>query len=954
MFKEVPIARSLRVAFGGLAGVAFLASPAFGQTSLPSDTVQQGERVEVTGSSIKRIDAETALPVQVLTRQDIDRLAPQNVEDLLKSISATSNFGATQLSTGSFATTSGNSSVSLRGLGAKRTLLLVNGLRASTFGGVPGGGGGGSVDVNSIPLAAIERIEILKDGASAVYGSDAIAGVINFILRNDYVGGEFNAGYGQSTHSATGRAYDANVLVGFGDLSKDRFNVLLNAAYNKEDAIYGRDRYYANHSIVPELGDDGSSGNTFPANVVIGSGATRNPGAPANGGRFGVASCAPGTFRPAGALGGTLTNCEYDPASEVALIPQSTRTSLLLRGQFAITPDITAYGDASATRNIEHFIIQGTPVSDQFVLTSTNSYIPAQTAFLNANRAGLTAAYGANFFNSLFGKTTFLILPSSPFYPTAFAAANGLAGLPLDLRYRTEASGGRHIRDENTASRYTGGVKGTVAGWDWDASVLYSQDKVKESLIDGYPQYSLLLPLLNSGVINPFGDSGPAGDAALKAANYHGNAFSSKTELEEADLKVSRELFNLPAGPLQIAVGGDVRREKYIFTASQAAATGDLSGYGGNFLPISAARNSEAAFAEVNVPIIKGLEADAAVRYDKYNGVANTVNPKASLRWQPMKEFLLRSSIGTGFRAPNLDELFAPVVNGVSANGLSDPLRCNKVINGTLNTSSLDCATQFPIVTGGNAGLKPEKSVSASAGFQLEPTDNTHIGADYFDTKIRNQILIGGLSPATILGDLGQFGSLVTRGPNETDGTPGRIVNISQQNTNFGNVHVKGIDWDARVRIPLGAYGKLTVGANGTYFIGYDFQNLDKSYTGGLANADSTGGAIQRWRHIATALWEYGPYNLSFTQNYSSGYADFVSNLTGAPRDVGAYETFDVQTQYTGVKNLTLTLGMKNIMDRDPPFSNIGVNGQFQAGYDASYADVRGRFIYGRISYKFF
>jgi iron complex outermembrane recepter protein len=941
MFKEVPIARSLRVAFGGM---ALIAVPAFAQTSIPSDTVQQGERVEVTGSSIKRIDAETALPVQVLTRQDINRLAPQNVEDLLKSISATSNFGATQLSTGSSATTSGNSSVSLRGLGAKRTLVLINGLRSSPFGGVPGGGGGASIDINSLPLAAIERVEILKDGASAIYGSDAVAGVINFILRSDFVGGVFEASYGQTTHSATGKSYQSSVLVGFGDLQKDRFNVMMDASYMHEDAIYGRDRYFAQSAVNVAEGVDASSGNSFPGNVVIPGGTTRNPGAPAFAGAFGVPSCAPGI--PRSALLTTLARpntCEYDPASEVALIPKQTRTSLTAAVHFAITPDITAYGDVMATRNITKYTIQGTPVSDQFALNASNPYTPVLANLINANIGPLTAAYGAPFVATLFGHTDFLLPTTSPFYPTAFAQQFGLAGSPIDIRYRTEASGGRSLRDENTTTRYTGGVKGSTAGWDWDGSLLYAKGRLKESLLDGYPQYSVLLPLLNSGIINPFGDSGPTGDALLKGANYHGAAFDSKTEVEEVDFHASRDLFNLPAGPLALAFGGDLRREKFVFNASTAAQSGDLSGYGGNFLNLNAARNSEEAYTEVNVPIIKGLEVDAAVRYDKYNQVANTWNPKGSIRWQPIKEFLLRGSIGTGFRAPALDELFAPVTTGVTAQ-LTDPIRCP--VTGSTN----DCNTQFSQLNGGNVALKPEKSVSASGGFQLEPTENTHLGADYFDTKIRNQIVIGGLPPSFILANEGQFSGLVTRAPT-VNGLPGQILSISQQNANFGNVHVVGIDWDARVRFPLGSFGRLTVGANGTYFLRYDFQNTDGSYTGGLSDANFAGGAIQRWRHVAQAAWDYGPYTLAVTQNYSSGYHDFD---VGTGRQVGAYETYDVQGQYTGVKNLTLTLGIKNFMDKDPPYTNIAAAGQFQAGYDASYADPRGRFIYGRVSYKFY
>jgi iron complex outermembrane recepter protein len=954
MFKEVPIARGLRLAFGGgLAGMALIATPTFAQTTPASDTVQQGERVEVTGSSIKRIDAETALPVQIITRQDISRLAPQNVEDLLRTISASSPTGATQISTGSFATTSGISSISLRGLGAKRTLVLVNGRRIAPFGGVAGGGGVSAVDVNSIPIAAIERVEILKDGASAIYGSDAVAGVVNFILRSDYVGAIGEAQFGTTTHSGSGKSYQSDVVLGFGDLQKDRFNVMLTASYNHEDAIYGKDRYFAQSSINLTEGSDGSSGNTYPANIVSSAGSSRNFLAPAFAGRFptfGFTNCAPSIPASPIFVGNALaTSCRYDPAPSVALIPQSTRTAVGISGRFAITPDMQAYGELNASRNIVKYTIQATPISDQFALTPTNPYVPQLNALIDSNLAALTAAYGASFVAGLRTQTTFLLPTSSIYYPTAFAASLGLAGSPIDLRYRSIESGGRSLRDENTASRGVFGVKGSAYNWDYDLGVMYTQSQVKESLLDGYPQYSKLLPLLNSGVVNPFGPSTPAVLAQIKAANYTGNAFESKTSLAGVDGHASREVYNLPAGPITFAFGGDFRKEKYSFAASAAAQSGDLSGYGGNFLGVSAQRNTEAAFMEVNVPIVKGLEMDAAYRYDNYEGVANTTNPKVSLRWQPVKEFLLRSSWGTGFRAPALDELFAPVVSGVSASGLSDPARCVFLPNGGVVGSSTDCLTQFNLATGGNTHLTPEKSVSKSIGFQIEPTANVHFGADYFDTFLRNQIVIGGVSAGFILANaanLAQFSNLVTRGAN------GSITSISQQNTNLGNAHVQGWDVDGRVRFPTDVLGRFTVGINGTYFTRFDSQNTDGSYTGGIGNAGAIGSLVARWRHIATAAWDYGPWSAQLTDNFQSGYQDFFSSV-GNPRKVGVYETFDVQGSYSGIKGLTLTAGIKNFLDKDPPYSNAGVNGQFQAGYDASYADVRGRFIYGKVSYEF-
>ena len=958
MFKEVPIAQALRVAFGGgIAGLALLASPAFAQTGTQGDLVQTGERVEVTGSSIKRIDAETALPVQILTREDITRLAPQNTEELLRNISATNTVGATQVSNGSGATTSGISSVSLRGLGAKRTLVLVNGRRIAPFGGVAGGGGVAAVDVNSIPVAAIERIEVLKEGASAVYGSDAVAGVINFILRSDYQGALAEAQYGQTTHSGDGYSYQASTVLGFGDIQKDRFNAMVTASYNKEAAIYGRQRNYANTSVNASEGQDTTSGNTYPGNIVSAAGSSRNFLAPRFAGQyptFGSTNCAPGVPRSSTLLGSTTVlaaDCRYDPANEVALIPEQQRTAVGISGRFAITPETQLYGEANASRNVVKYKIQATPISDQFSLVDSNPYTPQLNALLAANNAALTNAYGPDFVGTLAGHTTFLLPTTSPYYPTAFAAANGLAGSPIDIRYRSVESGQRMIRDTNRADRFLFGIKGSAYNWDYDLGVLHTESRVAENADGGYPLYSKLLPLLNSGVVNPFGPSTPAVQQQLQAANFVGEAFNSKTSFTSVNGHASREIYNLPAGPLALAVGGDFRRERYRFTAGTEVASGDVSGYGGNFLDVATARNVEAGFAELNIPILKSLEGDIAVRYDNYEHVGNTTNPRASLRFQPAQEILLRASVGTGFRAPSLDELAAPVTQGVSTNGLSDPLRC------PVTGSSNDCQTQFTTSNGGNASLQPEKSTSTTFGFVLEPTRDVHFGVDYFDIRLRNQIVIGGVSADTILSDTAsatQYASLVTRAPSTTPGLPGQIVSINNQNLNLYKLNVRGLDFDFKLRLPTEGVGRWTVGLNGTYFLSYDQQNSDGSFTGEVANANVAGGSvIPRWKHIASVTYDYGPWSGSFIQNFQSAYADYPSNVLGNERRVGVYETFDVQGSYTGFKGFRLTAGIKNLFDKDPPYSNIGGVGYFQTGYDPSYADVRGRFLYARLGYEF-
>ena len=943
MFKEAPMTRYLRLAFSGsVAGLALAATPALAQSTAANSDIQQGERVEVTGSSIKRIDAESALPVQVLTRSDIDHLAPSSTADLLRTISATNTAGATQVSTGAGATTGGLSGVSIHSLGENRTLVLVNGLRVASFGGAQGATN--VVDVNSIPVAAIERVEVLRDGASAIYGSDAIAGVVNFILRNDYQGALIEGQYRQSSHSGDGKQYDGDVVLGYGDIQKDKFNAMLVASFNREDAIFGRQRNFANTTVFPDVGADGSSGNTYPADVVISSGAARNFLAPFYAGQvasgryptFGFTNCAPGITSSSlfGATG--QRNCRYDPGSAVDLIPESERSSLQLTGRYAITPNIEAYAEAGANHVVNKYLIQATPISDAFVLNATDPYTPQLAALLRANQAALTRAYGAAFYNSLFGKTDFLLPTTSPYYPTNFAADNGLAGSPIDLRYRSVESGGRAIRDVNDSDRFVAGVRGNAYNFDYDFSGLYTQGRVTETLTGGYPQYSLILPLLNSGLVNPFGPSSPAIQQQLAAANYYGTAYQTHTSLLGFQGHVSRELYTLPAGPITGAIGGEARREQYKLDASTAIQSGDLSGYGGNFLNENAYRNVEAGYLEFNVPIVKGLELDAAGRYDNYEHVGNTFNPKASLRWQPAKEFLLRGSWGTGFRAPSLAESNAPQTLGVTG-VLTDPVRCP---DPTLATS-VDCTVQFSQLNGGNPRLTPEKSISKTAGFIIEPTENVHVGLDWFDTFVRNEIVIGGVAASTILGNLDKYAYLVTRDP-----ATGRITQINQTNTNLFNAHVTGVDIDLRFRLPT-EYGRFTAALNGTYLQRFDQQNDDGSYTGIVGNAFLAGTDVPRWKHIATLAYDRGPYFVQFQQNFQSAYLDY-----GGDRRVGVYETYDIAATYTGIKHVGVTLGIKNIADRDPPQSyNNGA--QFQGGYDASYAEVRGRAFYAKLSYSY-
>lgn len=911
--------------------------------------VQKGDKVEVTGSSIKRIDAETALPVQIITRKEIERSGAQNTEELLKTISAVASGNSLSQAMNAGTNSASASTVSLRGLGGQRTLVLVNGRRSTVFGGVPvtAGGGDSAVDVNSIPLSAIERVEILKDGASAVYGSDAIAGVINFILRSDYEGGEITALYGFTTQGGA-NVDKATATLGFGNLQTDRYNVMVNANFQKERPLFGRDRKFSSTSIHESEMNDSTSGNTFPGNIATPSGSTRNPAASAG-------DCSPSVIDPLF----PANRCRYNPAGEVQLIPDSERSNVFLSGRFALSDKVTLYSDLSLVHNVTKVSIQPAPISDIFTISRNNPYVPAQMA-LYASYPNLATDYPGNYPSLIsFPVATFLLPPSSPYYPSAYVAANipSLVGEPLLIRYRTVPLGPRTWRDVADNGRAVFGAKGTIADWDYDTAFLYTQSNVKEKDTGGIALYSKLLPLLNSGVINPFGASSPAAEQALQNTLYKGEAYSTKTSIAQYDAKGSREVYQLPAGPLAVAVGGNVRREKYELRTSPELQVGDVDHYGANNLPVTASRNVEAVFAEANVPIIKNLELDGAVRFDKYEKVGSTTNPKVSLRWQPVREVLLRGSYGKGFRAPSLTDLYAPRVSGTSAPGLSDLLRC------PTTGSTIDCSTQFNLLTGGTSTLKPERSESYTAGIVIEPTPNVHVGIDFFKVNVSNAIIFGGVGANTILSTVAfekQFANLITRGPADptVPGGYGPIIEIDATNANLFDVRTRGIDVDFNWRFANNETGRWTLGINGTYFQTFKIQLPDGTYFEAVAdntlNLSTTPGVIPRWKAVNTLAWDRGPYAASLTYNIQAGYKDTLGNLTGLERNVGAYETFDAQASYSGFKDLKLTLGMKNIFNRDPPYANADSAGQFQSGYDSTYGDPRGRFIYASATWKFY
>lgn len=862
----------------------------------------QDLRVQVTGSNIKRIEGEGALPVQVIDRREIERSGATNAMEIMNLISANNSAGNVSLGNVIGATTFSNQTASLRGLGGSSTLVLVNGKRLGTFaGGVNGAEG---VNLAAIPFAAIDRVEVLKDGASAVYGSDAIGGVINFITRQSFSGIDATAWYGAPTRSGGGEQYQVMATGGIGDITKDKYNAFVALNYNEQKSLDQAARTFSRTGYRPDINLDTTSGQTFPG--FISTGNIGNPGFP---------DCAPSIV--------VGSRCRYDPAAVPGVegLPTTKQWNLFGSARYQVNNDWQAYLTGLYSRQETRFVIQPNPFSDQIFTTATPS-----------------------------GASEILLPPSSPFYPTAAAIAAGVNGQPLNVRYRCVECGNRDTTDTNEAWQIIAGMKGTAWDWDFDGAFNYSQNTAKEQLNGGFPLFSTILPILNSGRVNLFGPNTQAITDEVRSANYNGQTFDSKLKGYGIDLKGSRDVYKLPAGMMALALGVQGGREELTQDPNPLLQTGDVSGYGGNLAPVSASRNAWAVFGELAIPILKTLEGNVAVRYDHYSDFGSTTNPKVSLRWQPVPQLLMRASWGTGFKAPTLFQLYNPAAPGLSQAGLNDPLRCPD----PNDENNPDCNTQYTVTFGGNPDLQPEKANQTTIGAVWEPIPGVSLGADWFDMDVRN-IVTNGVPIATILDPAlqAQYASFVTRAPSCTGGPPCPITAIDQRFVNIGRTKIQGIDIDARATTSATAYGRFSALVTGTYYITYDVEQPDGSFAGFISNAYQAPatGVTPRWKSYAAVTWELGPWTATVGNTYQSSYIDVNPDNDGNTRRVGTLSLWDVQGSYTGFKNFTFTLGAKNVLDTDPPLTNSNLT--FQSGYDPSYYDPRARFVYGSVRYAF-
>ena len=877
-----PLARPRMRVWTALATFAALAAdPA------AADEAPVLERVEIVGSRVPRIDGETALPVRVIRRDEIERSGVQNAEELLGRVSANTGGHREAMGLGD-GDTPGFSGASLRGLGAGETLVLLNGRRLANYAFTGtgtslafAGSSGPGVDLHAIPLAAIQRVEILKDGASAIYGSDAIAGVINFVTRDDFSGNEATLQF-SLPEAGGGRRQRATLAMGRGDADRDGHNGFAVLDVQRSARLRAVDRPFASTAYQPELGLDGTVQSSWPANIQLVNPAPPprrlviNPAAPA---------CTELTVYKAG-------GCWFDYAKTLSLQSPTEQANLFTRGTLRLGGGADAYIEASLAR-------------------SRIDYESSPTAAVPSSQQP---------------DNRFVLPASSPFYPTGL----GLSG-DLTLAYRTVPLGPRRSEVVTDNQRLLGGLKASFGAWDVDAALAFNDTRSRESYRSGFVSSQRLRDALASGLVNPFGPSGSPGDEMLEATQVQGLAREARGRTQSADLHGNRDLARLPGGPLALAAGIEARHEELVDTLRPLL---DEVAGGGSSGSKQGRRSAQAAYLELVAPVVKGFEAQAALRVDHYGDFGTATSPKLALRLQPGRDWLLRASVGRGFRAPSLPELYTQQQTGTVEFAdafVSDPVRC------PVTGLPTDCDPIVPVISGGNPALRPQRSVQANLGLVLAPSALWQASLDLWSVRVHD--IIASLSDDEILADIALYeGRNVIRGPagpNDPPGLPGPIVGIVATNQNLGDWVASGADLTASLGPVSTRFGRLGVQFDGSY-VRRERQSI---FPGN--QVDLIGRVAPRWQQVLSATLEQGGWATTLSHRYRRGYVDENPLPDDSLHHVTSYRLWDAQLSCTLQRGVQLTLGVRNLLDTDPPVTNQ--KAQFQLGYDPLYADPLGR-----------
>ncbi|MDT9600107.1 TonB-dependent receptor [Sphingosinicella rhizophila] len=838
--------------------------------------------IVVTGSRLKA-SPEGAAPVTTFAREDIDRLGAASVGEVLNylpqrsySLSDNTNFAGAQ-------------SIQLRGLGLGTTLVLINGRRTVTSSLQ---GARAFFDVNNIPLPAVERIEILANSASAVYGADAVAGVVNIILKKEIERPVLDLHYG---FTPDGGSDEKRASLSFG-ISSDRFRSGFTFDYFKRTPLFGSERGLTADLDFRRFGGvDRRSLNVSPGNVMS------VDGAPLPGLTSSFAAV------PVGSTGIGLTPADFQatagmlnlgtPTGLSSIIPVARRLSAVAFAEFDVADSVTMFGEFMYSDRKDNRLL--TPVS------LSNLVVPASNAF-------------------------------NPF------------GVPVRVNFLT----GMDPREDQSGSesyRAVAGFKGDIGKWNWEVAGLLTHDDGWSQItnqIDIARRTAALASSDSSTALNPFQD-GPGGSAALLESLIAApERYVFASSAKQISAFVAGPVFALPAGDVEVVVGGEARKESIAFDAYGIVLDSDR-----NTVAVSGEIRVPLVSSEMEVPLVRALTATIAARYDHYDDFGSTFNPQYGIEWDVNGDFRLRASYGTSFRPPTLFELYQPATFLPGSQTVVDPRRNNEQYVVDLRS-------------GGNADLGPEdaKSFSAGAVFSPQTMRGLRLSFDYW--RIKQNLRVQRFTPNIVVANESTFPDRVIRGtPTAADiaaGFPGRILEVNSTSANFGGVKTDGFDAKADYRFETGA-GVFNAGLSATYVNNFDAATLPGQPAierAGRAGSISLGGSIPRWKATGSLAWSWRGLQLSTTGRYIHSYKDVNTFDVETGRRVASQFIVDAQVGFTFGKGIgpsnpwlddvDLRVGVFNLFNKAPPFSEVTTE-----GYDYTQADLRQRFVYLKLSKPF-
>ncbi|MBS0383053.1 MAG: TonB-dependent receptor [Proteobacteria bacterium] len=905
------------------------------------------QTIVVTGTHIRAVDVETAHPLTVLTQADLQRTGLTGIADIVQSlIVANGQTLNRNVNNGG----DGTLTVDLRGLGSNRTLVLVNGHRwASTL--------DGSVDLSTIPLPMVERVEVLRDGASPIYGSDAIAGVVNIITRRNYEGAELGAYVGETDHG-DGLRREADFTWGH---SYGRWNVALGAQHGKDDPIYARKRAI---SAVPVYG------------------------------------------LPLGASGSLVTPYGYFEPSDswdgFVLVPGRSGTSV---DDFAVFSDATDRNYNYATYNYLQTPQERRSVFVQARFEATPNLTLAFDALFNQRKSAQQLAPASVSFSD------YMYADSSAFGVAADNLYNPF-GVDVDSVFiRLANAGGRRFEETVDTARVHVGVEGifNVGGreWTWGADVMriragerqftspYADNDrlalaVGPSFLDssGTPRCGTPDDMIAGCVpLNVFG--GPGGMTPAMLDYIIVSEINRKRATnDDAVAHVTGPLVDLPAGALQFAAGVEYRRDSGYVHPDPLVVSGRENGNGVSVAPTDGAYSVREVYVEFDIPLLKNLPGarelglDVAARWSDYSLFGSTTNSQLGLRWKPVEDLLVRGNYSEGFRAPSLYEAFGGRETYTSVGGYYDPCAVDEEPD---PATSARCAAQgvpagvrdpFAVtaVLRGNQRLRPETSRSLTAGLVWSPSIVPGFGVslDWYRIKVRDAI---GIPDRQEVVDACYYQGDDAACGNVQRNSAGTLIGIVAPQQNFpGGLETEGWDlglnwrrdtrvgsfnlrWDATYVDYWGSIGRPEAGA--------ELPDGSQSMGNVAGTAYSPFGVVWRLRSVMNLAWRRGPWSASATARYfspieqSCGLVITVARRVGDPslrnlcsnpdntflgspfpeNRVASVTYFDFTFGWDAPWHAKVALGVRNAFDRNPPVSRSGTINSFFADYD-----VPGRF----------